>query len=80
MNNTCNITERNLVFFAYKFKSNEYQQLPIKFKSGKGLYLIGYDGNLKKFSKSIEFLDVLFELIDEMPIRQLEMQGKENNC
>ena len=80
MNNTCNLTERNLVFFEYKFKSNEYQNLPIKFKSGKGLYLIGYDGNLKKFSKSIEFLDVLFEMIDEMPIRQLEMQGKENNC
>ena len=36
MNNTCNLTERNLVFFEYKFKSNEYQKLPIKFKSGKG--------------------------------------------
>jgi dihydroxyacetone kinase len=39
-------------------------------KNGYGLYLIGLDGSIKKYSQSTDIIDNLFIVIDAMPMRK----------
>lgn len=39
-------------------------------KNGYGLYLIGLDGSIKKYSQSTDIIDNLFNIIDAMPMRK----------
>ena len=60
-----------------KFKNKDYI-IPKFIKNKNGIWLIGYDGNVKDYSIDDSILPRLFNLIDSMPIRQNEM--KHDKC
>ena len=76
--NRCEIEDRNLqIVFFEKFKNKDYI-IPKLIKNKNGIWLIGYDGNVKDYSIDDSILPRLFNLIDSMPIRQNEM--KHDKC
>ena len=76
--NKCEIEDRNLqIVFFEKFKNKDYI-IPKFIKNKNGIWLIGYDGNVKDYSTDDSILPRLFNLIDSMPIRQNEM--KHDKC
>ena len=76
--NRCEIEDRNLqIVFFEKFKNKDYI-IPKYMKNKNGIWLIGYDGNVKDYSIDDSILPRLFNLIDSMPIRQNEM--KHDKC
>ena len=58
---------KNTEFETPKFISNEF-----------GIWLIGYDGSIKDYSKDDKIFLRLFNLIDSMPMRQNEI--KKDKC
>jgi len=76
--NRCAVDDRNIQFiFFEKFKNTEFE-MP-KFVSNEfGIWLIGYDGSIKDYSKDDKIFLRLFNLIDTMPMRQNEM--KHDKC
>ena len=76
--NRCAVDDRNIQFiFFEKFKNTKFE-MP-KFVSDEfGIWLIGYDGSIKDYSKDDKIFLRLFNLIDSMPIRQNEM--KHDKC
>ena len=76
--NRCAVDDRNVQFiFFEKFKNTEFE-MP-KFVSNEfGIWLIGYDGSIKDYSKDDKIFLRLFNLIDTMPMRQNEM--KHDKC
>ena len=76
--NRCAVDDRNVQFiFFEKFKNTEFE-MP-KFVSNEfGIWLIGYDGSIKDYSKDDKIFLRLFNLIDSMPMRQNEM--KHDKC
>ena len=76
--NRCAVDDRNVQFiFFEKFKNTEFE-MP-KFVSDEfGIWLIGYDGSIKDYSKDDKIFLRLFNLIDTMPMRQNEM--KHDKC
>ena len=74
--NTCEIDDRGLeLIFFKKFKNKNFEKP--KFVNGYGIWLLGYDGEVKDFSSDSSILLRLFFLIDSMPMRKNE---KINNC
>ena len=76
--NKCEIDDRNLeIIFFENFKNKNF--LTPKFINEKnGIWLLGYDGEIKDYSKDDKIFLQLFNLIDSMPIRKQEM--KKNSC
>lgn len=72
--NRCAVNDRNVKFiFFEKFKNTEFETP--KFVSNEfGIWLIGYDGSIKDYSKDDKIFLKLFNLIDSMPMRQNEMK------
>ena len=70
---TCENEIRNLEYVRIVGdKVNEYI-LPNKYKNKYGIWLIGYDGQVKGHSTDISLLKKIHHLIDKMPLRKKEM-------
>ena len=50
------------------------------FKDKKGIWLIGYDGNIKGYTEDNALLLNLHNLIDNMTIRKEEIRELKINC
>ena len=50
------------------------------FKDKTGIWLIGYDGNIKGYTEDNTLLSNLHNFIDNMPIRKDEMKKFKKNC
>jgi hypothetical protein len=76
--NKCQIDDRNLeVIFFEKYKNKDF--LTPKFINEKyGIWLLGYDGEIKDYSQDNKIFLRLFNLIDSMPMRKTEI--KKDNC
>ena len=76
--NKCGIDDRNLeVIFFEKYKNKDF--LTPKFINQKyGIWLLGYDGQIKYYSQDDKIFLRLFNLIDSMPMRKTEI--KKDNC
>ena len=76
--NKCGIDDRNLeVIFFEKYKNKDF--LTPNFINEKyGIWLLGYDGEIKDYSKDNKIFLRLFNLIDSMPMRKAEI--KKDNC
>tara|TARA_B100001057_G_C22213365_1_gene705436 strand:+ start:168 stop:581 length:414 start_codon:yes stop_codon:yes gene_type:complete len=69
----CGINNRNLKLLHFHENALAVTQLQKTMRSQTGLWLIGYDGSIKDFSKDEQLLSRLFQTIDGMPMRQDEM-------
>tara|TARA_X000000368_G_C22991876_1_gene694708 strand:- start:618 stop:1055 length:438 start_codon:yes stop_codon:yes gene_type:complete len=77
--NKCQIEERNIAIIPFINGENHQYFFPIHLRST-GVWLIGYDGEVKAYSKSFELLEQITNLIDLMPIRKIEMQQNKSEC
>ena len=76
----CQNKNRNLEL--YKIIGNEITKynMPSRYDGRTGIWLIGYDGGDKAYSKDLSLLDQLYEIIDEMPIRKNEILQQTSRC
>ena len=76
----CQNKNRNLEL--YKIIGNEITKynVPSRYEGRTGIWLIGLDGSEKAYSNDLSVLDQLYEIIDEMPIRQNEMLHQDSRC
>ena len=78
--NKCKNNKRNLELIKFK-KGNDYnKKRTSSFKDKTGIWLIGYDGNIKGYTEDNTLLLNLHNLIDNMPIRKEEMKELNINC
>ena len=73
--NKCEIDDRNLkIIFFENFKNKDF--LTPKFINKKnGIWLLGYDGEIKDYSQDDKIYIQLFNLIDSMPMRKQEIKN-----
>ena len=76
----CKNDERNLELIKLKKRNDNYKKRESYFKDKTGIWLIGYDGNIKGYTKDNTLLLNLHNLIDSMPIRKKEMKDLKSNC
>ena len=76
----CDVDDRNLKLLSFFIDDPIVHQLPNLFRSQTGMWLIGYDGNIKAYSKDSQLLTKLFEIIDKMPMRKSEMSSGADDC
>ena len=80
VSNKCKNDEKNLELIIFK-KSNDYHKKRTSyFKDKTGIWLIGYDGNIKKYKQGNTLLLNLHNFIDKMSIRKEEMKELKTNC
>ena len=76
----CKNDERNLELIKFK-KGNNYDKKRTNYFTDKtGIWLIGYDGNIKGYTKDSTLLLNLHNLIDNMPVRKEEIKEIKINC
>ena len=69
----CENEKRNLEYIKIVGDEVNKYILPDKYENKYGIWLIGYDGQVKGHSTDISLLKKIHHLIDEMPIRKREM-------
>tara|TARA_A100000164_G_scaffold203991_1_gene181032 strand:+ start:170 stop:601 length:432 start_codon:yes stop_codon:yes gene_type:complete len=72
-NNKCQIDDRNLEIIFFKNFKHKHYTVPNFIKDKYGIWLIGYDGNIKDYTEDDKIFLGLFDLIDSMPMRKNEM-------
>ena len=76
----CKNDERNLELIKFKKGNDNHKKRKSYFKDKTGIWLIGYDGNIKGYTEDNTLLLNLHDLIDSMPIRKEEMKDLISNC
>ena len=76
----CKNDERNLELIKFKKRNDNHKKRTSYFKDKTGIWLIGYDGNIKGYTEDNALLLNLHNLIDNMPIRKKEMKYLKTNC
>jgi hypothetical protein len=76
----CQNRKRNIEL--YKIIGDEIRKykIPRRYKGKKGIWLIGYDGGDKAYSRDLSLLNKLYDIIDRMPIRKNEMLNQGSKC
>ena len=69
----CENEKRNLEYIKIVGDEVNKYILPDKYENKYGIWLIGYDGQVKGHSTDISLLKKIHDLIDKMPIRKREM-------
>ena len=76
----CKNELRNLEYLRIVGDEVSKYIFPDKYKNKYGIWLIGYDGQVKAHSTDISLLKKIHNLIDKMPIRKKEMiESSEQN-
>ena len=71
--------KKRLLLISYQNDGDQIFIRTTKFISNEfGIWLIGYDGSIKDYSKDDKIFLRLFNLIDSMPMRQNEI--KKDKC
>jgi len=79
-NNTCQNNLRNLELYKIIGVEIKNYKLPKMYDSQTGIWLIGYDGEIKLFSKNSSILKKLYIVIDSMAIRKEEKLNQNYDC
>ena len=76
----CQNKDRNIVL--YKIIGDEIRRykIPRRYEGKRGIWLIGYDGGDKAYSRDLSLLNKLYNIVDKMPIRQNEMLNQNLKC
>ena len=76
----CQNKNRNLVLHKIVGDEITKYEMPIRYEGKRGVWLIGYDGDDKAYSRDLSLLNQLYDLIDAMPVRQNEMLRQASSC
>ena len=76
--NKCEIDDRNLEIIFFENYKNKVFLTPKFINKKNGIWLLGYDGEIKDYSHDDKIFLRLFNLIDSMPMRKQEM--KKGSC
>ena len=76
----CKNEERNLELLKIIKDNTKHIIIPNYYENKKGIWLIGYDGYIKAYTKNGSLLSKLHNLIDNMPIRKEELEKIKSNC
>ena len=77
---TCENNDRNLVLYKIIGKDIYNYKIPLQYQNKRGVWLIGYDGNDKLFSKDSSLLNNVYDIIDDMPMRKREILNNKSKC
>lgn len=76
----CQNRNRNLELYKIIGDEITKYKIPKRYEGRRGIWLIGYDRGDKAYSRDLSLLNQLYEIIDEMPIRQNEMLYQDSRC
>ena len=78
--NRCENDNRNLKYIRIVGDEVKKYNISEKFKNKYGMWLIGYDGQIKSYSSDISLLKKIYTIIDKMPMRKKEILEQRNKC
>ncbi len=78
--NNCENNNRNLHYVRIVGDEVKKYIISEKFKNSYGMWLIGYDGQIKSYSSDISLLNEIYNIIDKMPMRKKEILEQKKKC
>ena len=78
--NKCENDNRNLKYIRIVGDEVKKYNISEKFKNKYGMWLIGYDGQIKSYSSDISLLKEIYNIVDKMPIRKKEILEQKIKC
>ena len=78
--NNCENDNRNLLYIRIVGDEIKKYNISEKFENEYGMWLIGYDGQIKSYSSDISLLKKIYTIIDKMPMRKKEILEQRNKC
>ena len=76
----CQNRNRNLELYKIIGGEITKYKIPKRYEGRRGIWLIGYDGGDKAYSRDFSLLNQLREIIDKLPFRQNEMLHQNSRC
>ena len=67
--NKCENDNRNLKYIRIVGDEVKKYNISEKFKNKYGMWLIGYDGQIKSYTSDISLLKEIYNVVDKMPLR-----------
>ena len=78
--NKCENDNRNLKYIRIVGDEVKKYNISEKFKNKYGMWLIGYDGQIKSYSSDISLLKEIYNIVDKMPLRKKEILKQKIKC
>ena len=78
--NKCENNNRNLKYIRIVGDEVKKYNISEKFKNKYGMWLIGYDGQIKSYSSDISLLKEIYNVVDKMPLRKEEIIKQKIKC
>ena len=78
--NKCENDNRNLKYIRIVGDEVKKYNISEKFKNKYGMWLIGYDGQIKSYSSDISLLKEIYNIVDKMPLRKKEILEEKIKC
>ena len=78
--NKCENNNRNLKYIRIVGDEVKKYNISEKFKNKYGMWLIGYDGQVKSYSSDISLLKEIYNIVDKMPLRKKEILEQKIKC
>ena len=78
--NNCENDNRNLLYIRIVGDEIKKYNISDKFENKYGMWLIGYDGQIKSYSSDISLLKKIHNIIDKMPMRKKEKLEQTSKC
>ena len=78
--NKCENDNRNLKYIRIVGDEVKKYNISEKFKNKYGMWLIGYDGQIKSYSSDISLLKKIYNIVDKMTLRKKEILEQKIRC
>ena len=78
--NKCENVNRNLKYIRIVGDEVKKYNISEKFNNKYGMWLIGYDGQIKSYSSDISLLKEIYNIVDKMPLRKKEILEQKFKC
>ena len=78
--NKCENDNRNLKYIRIVGDEVKKYNISEKFNNKYGMWLIGYDGQIKSYSSDISLLKEIYNIVDKMPLRKKEILEQKVKC
>ena len=78
--NKCENDNRKLKYIRIVGDEVKKYNISEKFKNKYGMWLIGYDGQIKSYSSDISLLKEIYNIVDKMPLRKKEILEQKIKC